>query len=83
MYLAREPDADINSYLAIPYNPYDPLPYERWTMKGMLDLENELKVAEEFWDFLGKDETFEDLLSCFERVGILMKPEIDDYFSKF
>lgn len=48
-----------SAYLAIPYNPYEPKPYERWTLKGMLDLKNELKVAEEFWDFLGgKDALF-------------------------
>jgi hypothetical protein len=46
--LARNPDIDIHSCIAIPYNPYEPKPYERWTLKGMLDLEEELKVAEEF-----------------------------------
>lgn len=51
--LTKNPNAKINTLVAIPYNPYEPLPYERWTLKGMLDLEHELKVAEEFWDFLG------------------------------
>ncbi len=49
---ARNPSAKINTAIAIPYNPYEPKPYGRWTMKGMLDLDSELKVAEEFWDFL-------------------------------
>jgi type II restriction enzyme len=83
IYLSKHPDAKIHSYIAIPYNPYEPKPYERWTLKGMLDLDNELKVAEEFWDFLGGKGAYEELLNCFEKVGIELRPEIDRYFSKF
>jgi len=83
IYLSKYPDAKIHSYIAIPYNPYEPKPYERWTLKGMLDLDNELKVAEEFWDFLGGGGSYLELLGCFERVGIELRPEIDEYFSKF
>jgi type II restriction enzyme len=46
-------------------------------------LEEELKVADEFWDFLGGDGAYQDLLDCFERVGIELRPEIDRYFEKF
>jgi len=83
IYLSKYPGAKIHSYIAIPYNPYEPKPYERWTLKGMLDLDNELKVAEEFWDFLGGGGSYLELLDCFERVGIELRPEIDEYFSKF
>ncbi|GAB4495408.1 MAG: TdeIII family type II restriction endonuclease [Saprospiraceae bacterium] len=81
--LCQNPDLKVNSLIAIPYNPYEPKPYDRWTMRGMLDLEHELKVAEEFWDFLGGEGAYEDLLNCFERVGIELRPEIDEYFSRF
>jgi len=81
--LAIDPKAYINTLIAIPYNPYEPEPYNRWTMRGMLDLENELKVAEEFWDFLGGKYTYLDLLDCFEKAGITLRPEIDEYFSRF
>jgi len=83
IFLAKNPNAKVMSYIAIPYNPYEPKPYERWTLKGMLDLNQELKVAEELWDFLGNDNIYEELLNCFERVGIALKPEIDEYFLKF
>jgi len=83
IFLAKTPNAKINSYIAIPYNPYEPKPYERWTLKGMLDLENELKVADELWDFFGNGSTYSELLDCFERVGIELRPEIDEYFLKF
>ncbi|MBM4398734.1 MAG: TdeIII family type II restriction endonuclease [Candidatus Cloacimonetes bacterium] len=81
--LATNPKADVQTLLAIPYNPYEPEPYNRWTIRGMLDLEYELKVAEEFWDFLGGDGAYQDLLDIFERVGIELRPEIDDYFARF
>jgi hypothetical protein len=67
--LAQNPVIDIHSLIAIPYNPYEPEPYERWTLRGMLDLEQELIVADEFWNFLGGDGVYQDLLNCFERVG--------------
>lgn len=79
----NNPQAKVNSLIAIPYNPYAPQPYQFWTMAGMLDLNNELKVANEFWDFLGGKGAYQDLLDCFERVGLELRPEIDEYFSRF
>jgi hypothetical protein len=81
--LAQSPTAEIHTLVAIPYNPYESEPYQRWTLKGMLDLPQELKVAEEFWDFLGGNGSYEELLNCFERVGIELRDEIDRYFGKF
>ena len=52
-------------------------------MRGMLDLGKELVVADEFWDFLGGKNTYQDLLDCFERVGIELRDEIDAYFKRF
>jgi type II restriction enzyme len=79
----EKPKAKINTIIAIPYNPYEPRAYNRWAMRGMLDLDNELKVAAEFWDFLGGNGTYKDLLDCFERVGIELRGEIDEYFRKY
>jgi len=81
--LAGDPTKSVNTLIAIPYNPYAPKPYSRWTMAGMLDLEQELKVAEEFWDFIGGKGAYNQLLDIFERVGIELRPEIDSYFEKF
>lgn len=83
VFLANSPKAKINTLIAIPYNPYEPEKYNRWTMRGMLDLDKELVVADEFWDFLGGQHTYQDLLDCFERVGIELRSEIDQYFFKF
>jgi len=40
-------------------------------------------LAEEFWDFLGGKGSYSELLDCFEKVGIELRPEIDKFFSKF
>ncbi len=51
-------------------------------MHGMLDLNNELKVGDEFWNFLGGEGTYQ-LLDIFEGVGIELRPEIDEYFARY
>lgn len=52
-------------------------------MKGMFDLKEELLVADELWNFIGGEGAYEDLLACFESVGIELRPEIDDYFARY
>lgn len=81
--LANNPNVDVNTMIGIPYNPYEPEPYRRWTMRGMFDMPNEILVAEELWDFIGGEDTYQDLLDSFEVAGIELRPEIDEYFSRF
>ncbi len=81
--MAEDPEIKINTLLAIPYNPYAPKPYQRWTIRGMIDLDKELFVAEKFWDFLAGEEVYEELLDIFEAVGISLRNEIDQYFAKY
>jgi len=79
----NDKDLKVHSLIAIPYNPYHPEPYQFWTLAGMLDLEEELMVAERFWNFLGGDGAYDELLECFESAGIELREEIDKYFSRF
>ena len=81
--LTKNKNTKVHTLLAIPYNPYEPKPYERWTMAGMLDIKQEIMIAEEFWDFLGGENTYSGLLDCFEMAGIELRPEIDAYFLRF
>ena len=78
IYLAQDPDAQVNSCIAIPYNPYEPKPYIRWTLNS-LDIEYELKVAEEFWNFLGGKNAYDGLLDCFAKAGETLRPELDEF----
>ena len=51
--IAKNSIVKVNTMIGIPYNPYEPEPYNRWTMKGMFDLPHEVLVADELWDFVG------------------------------
>lgn len=68
---------DVSTLACIPYNPYHPEPYERWTLKGLFDLKEEILVGEEFWDFLGGKGTFEEVLGIFEEAGKELYAEIE------
>lgn len=49
------------------------IPYERLDT-GMLDIQDELFVAEEFWDGLHREgNTYINLLECSEQIGTEMK----------
>lgn len=81
--LARKPEAIVNTIIGIPYTPYAPKPYRRWTQKEMLDRNHEILIAEELWNFIGGEGTYEDILAAFEMAGIELRDEIDSYFEKF
>lgn len=81
--LRDNPDAVVSVMIGIPYNPYEPEKYKWWTMRSMFDLDEQIKVGRDFWNFLAGEEIYDDLLGCFEQVGIEMRQEIDDYFANF
>ena len=81
--LAREPEAIVNAMIGLPYNPYEPEPYKRWTLRGMFDLQYDILIAEELWNFIGGEGTYKDLLKAFEDAGIELRSEIDNYFERF
>lgn len=82
--LSQNKKAKVFTRLAIPYNPYHPEPYERWTLKGLYDLEKgEILVGEEFWNFVASDNIYEELLDVFQKVGEELRGEIDEKFAEF
>ena len=66
----------IKVFLAFPYNPYHPQPYERFTEQGVLDRGEEFLIGQEYWDFLGGNNTFKELLTLFDAVGKKFKEKI-------
>jgi len=62
--------------LAFPYNPYHPQSYIRFTEQGLLEHGKELLVGKEYWDFLGGENTYEELLEIFDQVGKFYKEKI-------
>ena len=85
--LSQEKSINIFTRLAIPYNPYHPEEYDRWTLKGLYDLSEEIKskevlVGDEFWNFLANDNIYEELLDVFQEVGTELRDEIDEKFAE-
>jgi len=82
--LSQDENAQVSTRLAIPYNPYHPKPYERWTLKGLFDLDSgEVLVGEEFWNFVASDNIYDELLDVFQEVGKELRDEIDKRFAEF
>jgi hypothetical protein len=71
----------VTTIIAIPYNPLYPKPYTRFTIQGVLDLEQELYVAERFWDFLGGYNTYIEILDIFDEIGLEYKEKIQEKIS--
>ncbi len=72
----------VHVYLAFPYNPYHPEPYARFTEVGMMDPPHDFLVGQEYWDFLGGKDTFQDLLGTFDRVGKEYKERLSKKFKE-
>ncbi|MDD3734872.1 MAG: TdeIII family type II restriction endonuclease [Candidatus Pacebacteria bacterium] len=82
--LSQDKNVRVFTRIAIPYNPYHPQPYERWTLKGLYDLKNgEILVGEEFWNFVANAPIYEELLDIFQEVGEKLRNEIDKKFLEF
>ena len=82
--LSQDKNAKVFTRLAIPYNPYHPQPYQRWTLKGLYDLDKgEILVGEEFWNFIANDDIYDDLLDVFQEAGNKLREEIDEKFAQF
>ncbi len=65
--LSTKKEASVNVGVVIPYNPYEPNPYNRWDCQRMFG--TQLYVGEQFWDFVGRDGAYKELLKIFEEVG--------------
>jgi len=82
--LSQDKNAKVFTRLAIPYNPYHPQPYQRWTLKGLYDLDRgEILVGKEFWNFIANDDIYNDLLDVFQEAGNKLREEIDRKFAQF
>ena len=74
--LSADKSAKVNTALAIPYNPYYPEPYRRWTATNLFDT-SELYVGPDFWNFVAGEEVYEELLDIFRDVGKDLRSILD------
>ena len=73
--MSTDINAKVDTRIGIPYNPYHPEPYDRWT-GSECDPQGDLLVQDDLWAaFAGRD-VFEDLLDTFHEVGRDIQEEV-------
>jgi len=73
---------NINVYLVFPYNPYHPEQYSRFTEVGLMDPPNDFLVGEQYWNFIGGENTFQQLLDVFDEIGKIFKEKLNRKFGQ-
>lgn len=74
---SQDPTIDISTCIGIPYNPYHPAPYERWTSNECDP--QELLVQNELWEAFAGYDVFDEMLEIFKEVG----EELHEKMAKF
>jgi hypothetical protein len=65
--IRRSPSA--RSWWAVPYNPYGRGEYRHVYPPAFFDFVNEVMLGQPFWDFVGGEGTYADLLELYREVG--------------
>jgi len=65
------------------YNPYYPEKYKRWTCLKFFDIGKDFLIGKDFWDFLGGNGTYEQLIKIYENVGEEIRPFLDKKLKSF
>jgi len=73
--LSISKDAKIITALGLPYNPYHPKPYSRWTKGNMYDAE-QLMVGQDFWNFVAGEDIYDEFIGIFEEVGRELREKV-------
>ena len=70
----------VKIYLGMYYNPYFPKDYQRWTCLKFFDKGNDFLIGKYFWDFLGGQNVYEELIEIYEKVGEEIRPVLEEKF---
>ena len=70
----------VKIYLGMYYNPYFPKDYERWTCLKFFDKGKDFLIGKDFWDFLGGNGSYEELIEIYEKIGEEIRPVLEAKF---
>ena len=70
-------DAPLIWWWGVPYDPYGAAPYRHEFALPFFDFSNEVKMGREFWDFVGGEGTYEELLELYTETGAEFAVEIE------
>lgn len=80
MRYSQKLDAQVKTYIGIPYNPYYPQPYNRsFVIKNCHP--GDFLVQNKFWSLCAGYDVFDDLIEIFNEVGNELKPRILDFLN--
>lgn len=72
---------DIDVAVSMPYNPYFGTSFDRWTTVKFFEIGADLLIGKEFWDYLGGENTYQDLLDIFSDVGESISIQLDEFIA--
>lgn len=75
--LSIDRNANIDTRIGIPYNPYYPADYLRWTSNELSS--QDLLVQNDLWEAFAGYDAFDEIINTFSKVGHELKEEIDDF----
>ncbi len=79
--LSINKNAKVMVALGLPYNPYYPKPYSRWTKGNMYD-SCQLMVGEDFWNFVAGENIYDEFIEIFQEVGEDLREKIKEIAKK-
>lgn len=68
----------VRVFVGMAYNPYEPGKFSWPLPLNYLKINEDLLIGKQFWDFLGGNGTYEELLNIFEEAGDELKDKIED-----
>ena len=76
--MADTPPPRLQTYYAMAYNPYgsNKSDYKHSFVVQYLDLDNQVLIGKEFWDLVGGNGAYEELLSIYQDVGREKGPDM-------
>lgn len=76
---SRDPNAKIKTCIGIPYNPYHPEKYERWSQ--CYDIKQDILVQNDLWRTFAGYDVFEELIEVFKQIGNDLRKEVSEFLS--
>lgn len=79
---SQEPEANIRTCIGIPYNPYHPNKYERWTA-NVCDSKEDILVQEDLWREFAGYNVFPELIELFEEIGDSLRDKVSNFLDSY
>lgn len=76
MRLSQDPEAKIETYIGIPYNPYYPNDYSRNFVLNNAHFNEEVLVQEKLWQIFSGQDVYTELIDIFLEVGSELEDKI-------